>query len=168
MKYCPNCNRSYEDEQMRFCLDDGAQLVSFSQANTLIIPAQAPSNKEEAGVRTMISIEITENLADLQRFKDEVASKVQFKSLPMASVDRSNALNHIPPPKIKLNYWDSLTPSIATALAPDEIRNVHHFYNQLDELNQLMEANRNPRSQWRKSVDALVDEILERGNPLKS
>lgn len=43
MKTCPSCHRSYNDETMKFCLDDGASLVSdFADPNnpgvTLVLP----------------------------------------------------------------------------------------------------------------------------------
>ena len=44
MKSCPICNRTYTDETLRFCLEDGTPLVSQQQttASTLVMPAQPP------------------------------------------------------------------------------------------------------------------------------
>jgi hypothetical protein len=44
MKSCPICNRTYTDETLRFCLEDGTPLVSQEQttAPTLVMPAQPP------------------------------------------------------------------------------------------------------------------------------
>ncbi len=65
MKHCPTCQRVYEDEQMSFCLEDGATLVSASESSydpsaTLIIPAprvtnQAPTEVLPAGEVTQPS-----------------------------------------------------------------------------------------------------------------
>lgn len=48
MKQCPKCNRRYDDDSLRFCLEDGAALIELSDsAPTLIIPpariTQAPT-----------------------------------------------------------------------------------------------------------------------------
>jgi hypothetical protein len=34
MKYCPNCQTTYTDDTLRFCLQDGTQLAEVSDANT--------------------------------------------------------------------------------------------------------------------------------------
>ncbi len=123
----------------------------------------------------MISLEIAENLHGLQRFVDEIDSKLS-KDVPNLALvrrlrrySRSDTLNGSPLPNFKRNYWDSLTTSICTALTPDEIKNAHHFYNQLDELTKLKAAHRGSYDdEWLKSIDALIGEILGRGNPLAS
>lgn len=46
MKQCPRCNRIYDDDSLRFCLEDGAALTESSDsAATLIIP---PARMTEA------------------------------------------------------------------------------------------------------------------------
>ncbi len=50
MKRCPTCQRVYEDEEMLFCLEDGAALVSFSESAydasaTLKLPAPRSTNE---------------------------------------------------------------------------------------------------------------------------
>ncbi|HYW70325.1 MAG TPA: discoidin domain-containing protein [Pyrinomonadaceae bacterium] len=45
MKRCPKCNREYRDDSLRFCLEDGASLVSSTRAEpppTEILPAPLP------------------------------------------------------------------------------------------------------------------------------
>src|SRR5215472_5842395 len=49
MKTCPTCHRTYEDDSMRFCLDDGTPLIQEADRTadpqaTLIIPAQQPTD----------------------------------------------------------------------------------------------------------------------------
>ena len=34
MKYCPKCQTTYEDETYEFCLEDGAVLVEYSEAQS--------------------------------------------------------------------------------------------------------------------------------------
>lgn len=42
MKHCPKCHRRYEDDSLRFCLDDGTSLVSkatrSNEARTEVLP----------------------------------------------------------------------------------------------------------------------------------
>ena len=43
MKRCPTCNRTYTDETLRFCLEDGTPLVpEQSTAPTVMMPAEPP------------------------------------------------------------------------------------------------------------------------------
>ena len=50
MKSCPNCNRTYADDTLTFCLDDGALLSApYDPHATLLIPAErhtAPARTE--------------------------------------------------------------------------------------------------------------------------
>jgi TolB-like protein len=46
MKQCPECNRVYDDETLKFCLDDGAALVyGPAEPKTAILEADIPSEK---------------------------------------------------------------------------------------------------------------------------
>lgn len=137
------------------------------EPETLRIPGHAAAS-QEAGVRAFIAIEVAENLSELRRFKDKVASAIKFKSSPMANVDRGNALKQTSPPKFKRHYWDTLTTSIASSLSNDEIKNAHIFYVNLDRLAQLLQTKPDRRSKWRKDVDGLIEEILGNANPLTS
>ena len=44
MKRCPSCNRTYTDETLLFCLEDGTPLVAADQttAPTIMMPAEPP------------------------------------------------------------------------------------------------------------------------------
>ena len=45
MKKCPKCNRTYSDENLAFCLEDGAVLSApYSTENTLILPVTDKTN----------------------------------------------------------------------------------------------------------------------------
>jgi hypothetical protein len=168
LKYCPQCKRRYQDKEIVYCFDDGSALVSTlsdPEAETLkVTDHDQPS--EQTGVRALIGIEVAENLSELRRFKDAVTSATRFKSSPMVNVDHGNALRKSPPPKFKRQYWNTLTVSIPSSLSADEIKNAHVFYSNLDRLSELLQAKPDPRSQWRKDVDGLIDEILSNGNPL--
>ena len=123
---------------------------------------------QETGVRALIGIEVAENLSELQRFKDTVASAIKFTSSPIANVDRGNALRQTPSPKFKRHYWDTLTTSIASSLSSEEIKGAHTLYGNLDRLSALLQTRPNPPSQWREDVYGLIDEILGNENPLRS
>ena len=46
VKQCPTCRRVYDDETLRFCLDDGAQLIygpATDEASTAILSGEPPS-----------------------------------------------------------------------------------------------------------------------------
>jgi cell division septation protein DedD len=44
MKQCPRCHRSYDDDSLRFCLEDGAALAEpYDSAATLIVPRARPT-----------------------------------------------------------------------------------------------------------------------------
>ena len=46
MKQCPECNRVYDDETLKFCLDDGAVLVyGPAEPKTVILDSDIPSEK---------------------------------------------------------------------------------------------------------------------------
>src|SRR3954447_5901251 len=53
MKLCPECHRSYSNETVNFCLDDGAELLDGPGGGplTAILPGQIPSS--EAATRTL-------------------------------------------------------------------------------------------------------------------
>ena len=56
MKRCPKCNREYRDESLRFCLEDGASLVSPVRAEpppTEVMPPPLPPT--QAAVKTIPS-----------------------------------------------------------------------------------------------------------------
>ncbi len=53
MKQCPTCNRTYSDEALRFCLDDGATLerLGSSDVPTLTMPAEQSAKLRATGPR---------------------------------------------------------------------------------------------------------------------
>src|SRR3989442_672484 len=175
MKRCPKCDNSYTDDSLRFCLQDGEPLVAEvhqrfdPNAETLEL-ATGPSQSQ--GLRTMISIEIDENLAKVREFADAVAGRVNFPAeSPIALAQKSDALRSEPLPSFRRRYWErTSTANIAETLSPVEIERVHQFYSQLDELTQLRtdkESKYSKRSEWRKAFEPVLKRLLERGNPLK-
>jgi hypothetical protein len=53
MKRCPKCNRKYEDDSLRFCLEDGSPLSALTRdvepPATEILPRAQPTLKSESG-----------------------------------------------------------------------------------------------------------------------
>ena len=117
-------------------------------------------------IRTMVNIEIEDNLEALTGFLAEVDNRVNFTNSPMANMQRGDALSSVPLPTFSHKIWESLTASIPTGLNESEIRDVHGFHAQLDESIRLKNISRGPQSQWRTDVEGVVNGLLERGNPL--
>ncbi len=46
MKYCPNCQTSYTDDSLKFCLQDGAPLTEIVNSNEADTPTVAFNNEE--------------------------------------------------------------------------------------------------------------------------
>lgn len=64
MKRCPQCHSTYTDDALKYCLQDGAQLVAFdlSQAETLITPGQEAAKSIPAPPGEQVLISISEML----------------------------------------------------------------------------------------------------------
>lgn len=175
MKRCPKCDKTYADDSLSYCLQDGEPLVGKVRqrfdpnAETLEL-STAPQHTQVSGLRTMISIEIDESLAKLKEFWKAVNDRITFPTeSPIAMAQRSDALRSQPLPSFGRRYWETTpTPNIAEALSPAEIEGVHQFYAQLDELARLKtEKTEYPkRSEWRKAFEPVMQELIERGNPL--
>ncbi|MEZ5429414.1 MAG: SPOR domain-containing protein [Pyrinomonadaceae bacterium] len=70
MKQCPQCERTYEDETLNFCLEDGTALVPFSEAatrenfprptepETLILPSEQKTEELPAEKATVVKSQI--------------------------------------------------------------------------------------------------------------
>src|SRR4051812_34850586 len=64
MKRCPKCRRTYTDETLNYCLDDGAALVD-GPASHEIIPSELPTRQLNQSSREAASTEILKTGADL-------------------------------------------------------------------------------------------------------
>ncbi|HEX8774894.1 MAG TPA: hypothetical protein VF735_15075 [Pyrinomonadaceae bacterium] len=63
MKRCPQCQSTYTDDALQYCLQDGAKLaIDFSQAETLITHAQAADKTLQPPAKEQILISISEML----------------------------------------------------------------------------------------------------------
>lgn len=89
--------------------------------------------KQIRAVRTMLSLEIDQNLALLRDFW----SKTKDVDLPEDKPDRHNLilvrrLSESPLPLWSHKMWESQMPLLATALSEEEIKQVHRHHNKLD------------------------------------
>src|SRR5438105_4051934 len=63
-------------------------------------------------IRSMIRVEIDDNLALLRRFIEAVDARVNFTASPMARMQRGDALSTEPLPTFSHRIWEDLTPSV--------------------------------------------------------
>src|SRR6266404_10007067 len=55
MKYCPTCNRDYEDDSLRFCLDDGSSLINRDAERSVPGPTMVlPTPRENAATLSQV------------------------------------------------------------------------------------------------------------------
>jgi len=75
MKRCPKCNRTYSDEELAFCLEDGSVLMaSQSTEETLGLPTDNINNVSDTEQETMIKNLQTGDAEEKSGFKIETSS----------------------------------------------------------------------------------------------
>ena len=117
-------------------------------------------------IRSMIRIEINDNLDALRCFIAAVDQRVNLTASPLTGVQRDSALTAVTLPAFSHRIWEDLTASVPIALNETEIQNVHRFHANLDELIRLKGISHNTESQWQQEVDAVIDLVINRGNPV--
>jgi hypothetical protein len=117
-------------------------------------------------IRSMIRIEIDDNLDALHLFLEAVDRRVSFTSSPLARMQRGDALSALDLPMFSHRIWEALTASVPVGLNETEIQKVHRFHAKLDELARLKGLSHDTQSQWHREVDTLIDAIVSLGNPL--
>ncbi len=120
-------------------------------------------------IRTMLSIEIEENLTALRAFSSAAQNHVTFTASHLANIQRLDQLAIAPLPKWKHDIWAGLLASIPLALQEQKIREVHQFHMDLDELTRLKMSSSGESSghAWFDNFEAKINALLQRGNPLK-
>lgn len=59
MKRCPTCNRSYDDDTLSFCLEDGTRLATaYDPEATVVSRPRPPSPPRESGNRRIYQFTI--------------------------------------------------------------------------------------------------------------
>jgi len=118
-------------------------------------------------IRTMLSIELEHNLTALRAFSPSAQNSATFTAAMLPGRDQ---LAIAPLPSWKHGIWDCLLASIPLALREQEIRNVHQFHLDLDELTKLKMSSAGVASghEWFDNFEARINALLLRGNPLKS
>ena len=52
MKICPQCRKTYEDNNLNFCLDDGTALTTDQATPTMVMPAPSETATQQAAAPT--------------------------------------------------------------------------------------------------------------------
>jgi hypothetical protein len=127
-------------------------------------------HKTRTRIRTMLSIEVDENLAALRAFLSAAQSHVTLTASPLAEMQRRDQFATALLPTFKHATWTALLASIPLALQEQEIRGVHQFHLDLDELARLKTSARGVSSghEWSDNFGAQINALLRRGNPLKN
>lgn len=119
-------------------------------------------------VRTMLSIEIDDNVAALEKFDDGIDDQLVFSDSPnRKGMQRPDVLSVTQLPSWKHDYWQSLTTSIPLALTPDEIRKCHQHHFLLDELTKIKGTTRSNLNTWHHVMEQRISTLKELGNPLR-
>jgi hypothetical protein len=120
-------------------------------------------------IRTMLSLEIEENLTALRAFCSAAENRQTLTASHFAGMQRRDAFATAPLPTFKHGIWESLVASIPLALREREIPALHWFHFGLNELTRqkaLSEGLLSSR-EWRDSFERQINELLQIGNPLK-
>jgi len=117
-------------------------------------------------LRTMICIEIEDNLARLKQFWSSAESASTFSRSPLSTLQKNDAFRFNPLPILGHRIWESLTASIPVALGADKIRKVHYFHAELDEISKLKEGDDTP-SKHAAHLREAIERVIQNGNPLE-
>jgi nitrogen fixation-related uncharacterized protein len=119
-------------------------------------------------VRTMLSLEIEQNLAAFEKYDAGIDERILFQNSRLQPKERAQQLSDIPLPEWKHDYWEGLTAQIPTALTPDEIRKCHEFHSRLKELTRLCNFSRTPQGTWHQCMEQEIANLKGLKNPLHS
>src|SRR2546421_4597608 len=93
MKRCPKCQRSYNDDTLRFCLEDGTSLATITREvdppPTAILSREPPTQKSSAPtIPSYPNLNITPAVAAPERQSNSIltAGVVVIAPLPLALV----------------------------------------------------------------------------------
>ena len=117
-------------------------------------------------VRTMLSLEIDDNYAALERFDAGINEAILFQNSSPQPKERAQQLSDVVLPFWKHEYWEGLTDSIPLALSPDEIRACHEFHSSLKELTRLKGLSRSPQGAWQDAMEQAINRLKGIKNPL--
>ena len=120
-------------------------------------------------IRTMLSLEIEENLTALRAFRSAAENRETLTAPHFAGMQRRDAFTTAPLPTFKHAIWEGLVASIPLALGEKEIPVVHRIHFGLDELTRLktFSAGLSSSREWRDNFEHQINALLQTGNPLK-
>jgi hypothetical protein len=114
-------------------------------------------------VRAMLALEIQDNLDTLQNFLKRVGQHVTFTESPLGNLQRNDAMQKENLPTGSHRIWRGAIQFIPVALTVEEIKRVHSFHKELD---QLTETKRDPSSKA-ADLESRITRLLGDGNPLE-
>jgi len=117
-------------------------------------------------VRTMLSLEIDQNRAALEKYDAGIDERVLFQNSRLQPKERAQQLSDMPLPEWKHEYWDTLSAQIPAVLTADEIRKCHEFHSRLKEITRLCSFTRTAQGTWHQCMEQEISKLKELKNPL--
>lgn len=178
MKQCPTCRTPYTDDSLNFCLKDGTPLASGppsgfdTQPSTLTFPNAHHSTKAigDERIRALLAAEIDANIKALANYLDAARKRgAGFSQSHIGHAQMLDGFRYNALPNLKREVWSSLLASLPDSdLSSNEVKRVHGFYEQLDQLESLKASIELARKKMDKEreMETLISELLQNGNPL--
>ena len=117
-------------------------------------------------IRTMICVEIEDNLQRLRDFQAKAHKASTFTNNPtLSTVQQNDALRSNTWPSPISSFWRSLAGSVSTALSSKQVTDVYRFHAQLVEM-ATIKSDTEP-SVHAARIQAELAQVIEIGNPLR-
>jgi hypothetical protein len=132
---------------------------------------RAEKQQQFKSIKTLIQIEIDQNLAWLLQVSQRLAQEDQ-ESNGTKEIHLPNFLGRMAMPLWSHKLWESQLPNVASALNPETIRKVHEFHSNLDKISEMALAiNDNPkqfgyRNELYEQFVKLMNTLIKDGNPI--
>jgi hypothetical protein len=119
-------------------------------------------------IRTMLMIEVEDNLRALRNFRGAAEGSVQFSQAKhLGRMEYRDAITRNTLPKAERRVWEILTSSLPLALTAEEIHGLHQFHSRLNQLSGLHSLAQHG-TERREAFITDLDSILGDGNPITS
>lgn len=118
-------------------------------------------------IRSMLSMEIDENLQTLQGWWKRTNNSAFTSDSPMAGVQHVDAVRTLKLPIWSHRVWQATVQLVPMALNEAQYREVHRHHHSLDQLSALKKLDNQRPSSFEERVRTAVEEILKVGNPLR-
>lgn len=141
-----------------------------TQPSTLKLPAQSTSN-DSSRIRILLNLEIESNLLALAKYQTQAIDRGKSFKGPIGHALVLDGFRYNDLPKLKRDAWSALMPSLSTSdLTAEELRQVHAFYGQLDELDAIKgrTSATTRKMDNEREMEKLVTTLIQTGNRLAS